>query len=378
MTAAGKPDLNQPKERRNKMGLYKRGKVWWMAISHQGKQIRRPTGTANRKLAEAILAKVTVKMIEGCFFDTLEEKDRTFEEMMDRYLKEHMVKKASRESYIYYLKNLRSFFGQRTLNEISAKLIVRYKTERYDQGASPATINRELGAMKAAFNLAIREWEWCRSNPVSKVAMEKENNRRDRWLTDEEEERLISLSPVWLREIVVFALHTGMRRGEILSLTRKGVDLFRKTITVFRSKNGERKTIPINQTVFDLLRGKAKVRPIGTDLVFHSKVYTPINKDNLRRSFNLAITNARIEDFHFHDLRHTFATRLVQSGVDLYKVQRLLGHKSPAMTQRYAHHCPESLHDGVGILDSRKDLSQIYHNSIKIAGNAGGGNNISH
>jgi len=82
-------------------------------------------------LAEAILAKVTVKIIEERFFDTLEEKDRTFDEMMEKYMAEHMVKKASRESYIYYLKNFRSFFGQRTLNEISAKLIVRYKTERY-------------------------------------------------------------------------------------------------------------------------------------------------------------------------------------------------------------------------------------------------------
>jgi integrase len=72
---------------------------------------------------------------------------------------------------------------------------------------------------------------------------------------------------------------------------------------------------------------------------------------HLRRSFRLALSKAQIEDFHFHDLRHTFATRLVQAGVDLYKVQRLLGHKSPIMTQRYAHHYPESLREGVEILD---------------------------
>ena len=85
------------------------------------------------------------------------------------------------------------------------------------------------------------------------------------------------------------------------------------------------------------------------DLVFKSKAGTPIESGHLRRSFRLALKKARIEDFHFHDLRHTFATRLIQGGVELYKVQRLLGHKSPIMTQRYAHHHPESLRDGVKI-----------------------------
>jgi len=185
------------------MGLYKRGKVWWMSISHQGKQVRRPTGTANRKLAEAILAKVTVNIVEGRFFDTLEEKDRTFDEMMERYLREHIVKKASRESHHYYSKNLLSFFGPYTLAEVTPKLIVQYKSERYAKGVTPATINRELGAMKAAFNLAIREWEWCRDNPVSKVSMEKENNKRDRWLSFEEEEQLLKVCPSWLKKILV-------------------------------------------------------------------------------------------------------------------------------------------------------------------------------
>jgi len=267
-------------------------------------------------------------------------------------MREHIIKTASQESHKYYSKNLSSFFGRYTLAEITPKLIVQYRGERYAKGVTPATINRELAAMKAAFNLAIREWEWCRDNPVSKVSMEKENNRRDRWLSLEEEQNLLKVCPAWLREIVTFALNTGMRRGEILSLTWKGVDLFRKTITVFFSKNGERRTIPVNQTMFCLLKEKSKVRQLSTNLVFHSRAYTEINVNNLRRAFCSALTRARIEEFHFHDLRHTFVTRLVQAGVDLYKVQRLLGHKSPLMTQRYAHHYPESLREGVEILGS--------------------------
>lgn len=345
------------------MGLYKRDKVWWMTFIYQGKQFRESTGTSDRRLAEAILAKIRVKIIEGRYFDTLEEKERTFAEMMERYLKEHVVKLASQRSYRGYIKNLNLFFSDYTLDRITPKLIVKYKAKRYSEGVKPATINRELATMKNAFNLAIKEWEWCRENPVSRVSMEKENNKRDRWLTNEDEERLLESSPLWLQEIVVFALNTGMRLGEILSLTWEGVDLFRKTVTVFHSKNGERRTIPINQTVFELLKAKAKVRSINTNIVFHDKAHTLMDAHNLRRAFRAAIKKATIEDFHFHDLRHTFATRLIQGGVDIYKVQRLLGHKSPIMTQRYAHHYPESLRDGVELLDRDKKIITILSQS---------------
>ena len=100
-----------------------------------------------------------------------------------------------------------------------------------------------------------------------------------------------------------------------------------------------------------MLKPKSKVRSLTTDLVFYSRIFTTMESGHFCRSFRLALAKAKIDDFHFHDSGHTFATRLVQAGVDLYKVQRLLEHKSPIMTQRYAHHNPESLRDGVEILD---------------------------
>jgi integrase len=270
---------------------------------------------------------------------------------MERYLAEHAAKKSQPRHYRGYANSLRAFFGGRTLAEITPKLIVEYKNRRYAAGLKPASINRELATLKKAFNLAVKEWEWCRDNPVSRVSMEQEHNQRDRWLSTEEETRLLRGCSPWLLDLVIFALHTGMRMGEILALTWRGVDFTRRTVMVFRSKNGERRTIPLNQTVMDVLRQKAKIRSLETELVFCSQAFTPMESGHLRRAFRLALGKARIDDFHFHDLRHTFATRLVQAGVDLYKVQRLLGHKSPVMTQRYAHHYPESLRDGVRILD---------------------------
>jgi len=335
------------------MGLVKRGEVWWMSFMFQGHRIRRSTGTTNRALAGSILAKVQTQLIEGQYFDSLEERTRTFKELMDRFEREHLVKLASRETCKVFVKHFRAFFGDRTLAQITPRLIVDFKRSRSEVGVKAATINRELTCLKKAFNLAKREWEWCRDNPVCRVSAEKGAIKRDRWLTEDEERQLLSVSPSWLCEIVMFALHSGMRLGEILALTWAGVDLFRRTVTVFHSKNGEQRTVPANQTVIALLKEKAKVRLLKTELVFPSRTGTPLDPNHLRRALRIALTRADLHDVHFHDLRHTFATRLVQSGVDLYKVQRLLGHKTPMMTQRYAHHYPESLRDGVEMLDRR-------------------------
>jgi integrase len=154
--------------------------------------------------------------------------------------------------------------------------------------------------------------------------------------------------------------------GEILTLTWAGADLFRRMVTVFRSKNGERRTIPVNTTVLELLKYKYAARPRTTDLVFHSHTHTSLDGSNIRRTLTTALDSAKIHNLHFHDLRHTFATPMVQAGIDLYKVQRLLGHKSPIMTQRYAHHYPESLGDGVDALEAGRPVStNLAHAQVR-------------
>jgi integrase len=124
---------------------------------------------------------------------------------------------------------------------------------------------------------------------VSRVSAEKGATKRDRWLTDEEETRLLAVCSSWLSELVVFALHSGMRLGEILALTWAGVDLFRKTVTVFRSKNGERRTVPANGTVMALFKEKTKVRTFKTELVFPSRTGTPLDPNHLRRALRIAL-----------------------------------------------------------------------------------------
>ena len=335
------------------MGLYKRQKVWWMSFVYQGGQIRKSTETTDRKLAQKIYDKVKWEIASGKWFERLPGEEKTFEQMMEKFLDEHASKKASYRSYESYVRNLNPFFGDYALTSITPKVINEYKLKRRNDGVKPGSINRELAILKKAFNLALKEWEWVRENPASKVSMEEENNKRDRWLSDDEEERLLEACSPRLKELVIFALNTGMRLSEILTLNWKGIDLFRKTITVFKSKNKEMRTIPMNQTIFEMLKDKAKVKSIKTDLVFYNKNHAEIDMRFTSLSFHYTAKKANVEDFRFHDLRHTFATRLVQSGKDLYKIQRLLGHKNPSMTQRYAHHYPESLRDAVEVLDSR-------------------------
>lgn len=183
------------------------------------------------------------------------------------------------------------------------------------------------------------------------MTLEEEKRLLDECVIYATGERNVQVPHYWLQEIVFFDLNTGMRMDEVLSLEWPHVDLFRKTVTVMRSKNGEKRTIPLNRNAFELLKAKGKVRDIRSKYVFASETGTKIDDRNLRRGFYDALDRAGIEDFRFHDLRHTFATRLAQAGIDLYKIAKLLGHKTIAMTQRYSHHYPESLRDGVEVLD---------------------------
>ena len=335
------------------MGLFKRGRVWWMRFTYKGRQVRRPTETTDKKLAEKIHAKVLTQIAEGKWFDKPKCEDKTFQEMIEKYLSEYSISKtpSGRLRDISIAKRLIPFFGNLMLKEITPLLIVNYKAQRRKAGAKPATLERELCLMRRAFNLAVREWEWVSDNPVLRVSKERFNNQIDRWLSLEEEEGLFNACPEWLRKIVVFALNTGMRQGEILDLQWPNVDLFRKTVAIMKSKNGEKRTIPINQKVLEVLIPLSKVRHIKNSHVFSSQAGTRLEKRNLLRAFYQAIEKAEVQNFRFHDLRHTFATRLVQSGIDIYTVAKLLGHKDIRMTQRYAHHSTESLRGGVEVLD---------------------------
>ena len=341
--------------------MFKRSGVWWTCIRHNGRKIQKSLETSDRKLAQAIEAKIRTEIVEGTYFEKLAGHSKTFSKLIERFMKEHAPKVSNnmQTSYKTSLNHLIPFFGESSLLSISPKMISRYKVLRNVEGAAPSSVNRELSMLSKAFSLAVREWEWLRDNPVLRVQKDKENNERDRWLSKDEETILLDNCPEWLRDILVFDLNTGLRQDELLSLEWSRVNLLRKTILITKTKNDKPKTVPLNRIALDVINRRSKVRSIKNNFVFFNRNGKKISAHNLRKSFNIVMRKTGIKDFRFHDLRHTFATRLAQAGVDLYKISKLLGHKDIKMTQRYAHHCPDSLRDGVEILEADYNLTTI-------------------
>ncbi|HYB20588.1 MAG TPA: tyrosine-type recombinase/integrase, partial [Thermodesulfobacteriota bacterium] len=279
---------------------------------------------------------------------------RTFHELMARYMEEYSVRNKAPKSHIRD-KSLRDhlvdFFGYLILTQITPNLISEYKTKRRHEGASPATINIEMRLMSHAFSLAIKEWGWVKENPVKMVSRERVNNLIERWLTQEEEKNLLNSSPKWLQDIILFAINTGLRLNEILGLKWTQVDLVRRTVTILVQKNKGKDTLPLCGGALEILKERSKNRRQETEYVFHTQNCTRFLASNLQQAFYSALKKSGIEKLRFHDLRHTFATRLVQAGVDLYTVQKLGRWKNISMVMRYAHHYPESLRSGVEVLD---------------------------
>jgi len=195
------------------------------------------------------------------------------------------------------------------------------------------------------------EWEMLGDEGlrrIRKVRKLQEHNARLRYLSAEECQTLAAACDPHLRPVIVTAINTGMRREEILSLEwEKHIDLKHGFILLDRTKNGDRREIPINRTLRETLQ--ALSRRIDTPYVFTDREGNRFK--SLHHSFASAYRRASIKDFRFHDLRHTFASRLVMSGADITAVRELLGHKSLQMTLRYAHLAPSHKVAAISLLD---------------------------
>jgi integrase len=215
---------------------------------------------------------------------------------------------------------------------------------------SPGTANRYKTVLSKAFQLALVDGK-VKSNPARLVAHRAENNKRIRYLLSEEETRLRAAierrCPEQLPALDV-ALHTGMRKGEQFSLEWSQVDFDRKCVYLSMTKNGSDREIPMNKTSLEALQSLCAARQ--NDMVFQASRYKQPLKDP-KKWFENAIAEAKIVNFVWHDLRHTFCSRLVMAGVDIRTVAQLAGHKSISMTMRYSHLAPEHNQAAIEKLD---------------------------
>jgi site-specific recombinase XerD len=340
------------------MGIYKKGHVWWMIKVYKGKKVEKSLDTKIKRKAEERFAKVVSEIVDGTYFQ--KPKDVTVKELIARYCQDRLKAKAINtiERDKTLKSHIENHFGNYKIADVTPEMVSGYRQKRYAEGKSIATVNRELAFLRNAYNVAIESYEWCFKNPVSKIKFDKENNERDKWLTPEQEERLLSNLSGRYRDIVKLVINTGLRLMELLTLNHSNVDLFRKVIIV-KGKGEKVRTIPLNSIAVEVIKERLKTRHIRSELVFPSAEGTVIQKSRLRVAFKKALEKAGIEDFHFHDLRHTFATRLAQSGVDLLKICELLGHEDISTTQRYAHHCPDSLRSSVDALEKYYNFTTV-------------------
>jgi integrase len=281
----------------------------------------------------------------GRWFQHVEAKRTTLSDLIDRYRKEFVPNAGLRSSHdrLEYLSFWNAELGALMLAEVTPAKIVSARnkllntTTRRNDKMSPASVNRYCAALRHCLNIGVREFGVLDDNPMRKVRQMTEPRGRVRFLTAAEREALLSECGAHsesLRLILVLALSTGARRGEILGMRWPDVDLKRGTLTFQETKNGERRSTPLTGYAAELMRDQAKVRQIGSDLVFPGTKGNPLQ---IGKMFAEAVERAGIQDFHFHDLRHTAASALAMNGATLAEIAEVLGHKTLQMVKRYAH-----------------------------------------
>ncbi len=326
--------------------LRKRGKAYFVDGYTNGKRFRKSVGTV-KHIAEAVLMDIKVKMAKGEYLGVYDEPQILFRDYAQEYLGYSQANKSP-NSYsrdIMSVSHLLTAFGDKLLTDVTPAQVESYKQLRR-QSVEPATVNREVACLKHMFSYA-QHLGYLKDHPIKSVKLLKEPPGRLRYLTGEEIDRLLLECNGTLYSIVVMALNTGMRKSEILNLRWEDIDLKNQNIVLPKTKNNELGSIKINEALMRELR--------ILDLKKRSAYVFPNSEGNregnLRRAFTRALKRAGINDFRFHDLRHTFASHLVMNGIDIRTVQVLMRHKDIKMTLHYAHLSPEHERKAINRLD---------------------------
>lgn len=292
---------------------------------------------------------------EGRYFKTTEARKHTLAEAITRYKESVLPTKRDGKKQEAQLDWWDQELGPYTLADVTPALLGQSR-DKLGQDRGPATVVRYMAAMSHVFTVAVNEWGWLENNPMRKVRKPKEPRGRVRFLSEDtvgpdgetidgERTRLLEACKqsknAHLHTVVVLALSTGMRQGEILNLRWPDVDLAKGRIILHETKNGERRVVPLLGHALELLKAKdkarreEKVRRIDTDLLFPGRnQQKPVF---IRAPWQEAVKAAGIEDLKFHDLRHSAASYMLMTGASLGEIAELLGHKTLQMVKRYSH-----------------------------------------
>jgi site-specific recombinase XerD len=322
------------KEIKKMRGVYEKvsgSNIWWVCyFDSEGRKRREKAG--RKGAAVDLYRKRKTEVLEGKKLpERFRAKAVSFSDLAEDALEYSKAHKLSHRHDEYRMAKIKEAFANRAAEGITPQDFERWVSEHEDW--MPATANRYRALLSLTYRLGIQNGR-VRENPARLIRHRRENNARLRWLTTDEEKLLRDVvegqGAEHLTELEI-AIHTGLRRSEQYRLTWECVDLERQLLTVPQSKNGETRHVPLNRSALSALL-LLKRHSDGIGNVFRSA--------GPRKWFDPAVKTAGLKDFTWHCLRHTFASRLVMAGVDLRTVQELMGHKTIAMTCRYAHLAP--------------------------------------
>jgi integrase len=353
------------------MALFKRAdsKFYWLEFTYAGRRYRVSTDAATKPPAREFERVFRQRVYEEVVLGRRRHEPMRFEDAVRRYASGHLAAKqrepGSDQSLKYMLRKLTALIGPDTvLDDVTTARVADLKEAIFDEGnRKPATANAYLASLRAILRLAHFEWGRLASMPRFKLYPLK--NARTRWLRSEEEVRLLNAceDAPHLRDLVIFLVDTGARLGEACGLTWDKVSLANRgtgTVQLFATKTRTARTVPLTTRCDALLQRLYEVRPADQERVFlvrtpggnwRGTVPQAVPFSHPHGAWKTALKRADVSDFRFHDLRHTYASRLVQRNVPLLTVAELLGHTSIKMTMRYAHLATETLKHAVAKLN---------------------------
>jgi integrase len=306
---------------------------WWVRLYANGREQWSKCDTKSQ--AKALYGRLKAEHREGKYFQ--KAKPIPFREIAQDYLKSVEARRRRKDDDHARMNRWLSAFGDQDVATITPRQIEQVLATLQTEGKQPATLVRHLAVLKATFNQAIR-LGLIVQNPTVRVKLAKPNNVLVRYLTVEQEDTLLEKLPSQYRPVVKTALHTGLRQGELVQLRWQDVDWNVGMITIHETKAGERRRVPMNSIVVEILTSLKRLSGADPD----ARIF-PYTARYLRRAFDRAVKAAGLAPFRFHDLRHTFASRLAMQGANDRTLMALGGWKSPAMLSRYAHLSPAYL-----------------------------------
>ena len=311
----------------------------WQAVVRWGGRAPQYSSFRTKKEAQDWATSIEDAINKDEYLPSSEARRRTVTEMLERYRRVELPKKRDQKNTERYINYWIERIGEIKLTQVLRPLIVEIRDEML-ANKSPATVNRYLATLRHAFRLATTDWGWVNHNPLRRVILT-EPRGRVRHLSDDEIKALLAAGAEsthpHLYAMILIALTTGARRGEIAGLRWRDVDLTARRAVLQETKNNDKRTLPLVPQVVAELKKIQRVRRINSDLIFENPNNGKRTYQRVEDSWREARAKAGLKDFRFHDLRHTFASRMAMDGRSLAEIAAALGHRTLAMVQRYAH-----------------------------------------